>query len=112
MGAGRRRVTASVQRLYWREADAQVVVDAWRQSGLSLVDFARRQAVHPRRVARWARRLPATPAVRFHPVQLVERSSPILPDSKLELVFADGRLVRVPAELAAGALRHVLEAWA
>ena len=32
-------------RRYWREADARVVVEAWRRSGESLSPFARRYRV-------------------------------------------------------------------
>jgi hypothetical protein len=33
-------------RRYWREADARVMVEAWRQSGTSLSAFIRRYGVH------------------------------------------------------------------
>ena len=48
-------------RRYWREADARVVVEAWRRSGESLSTFARCYRVHDKRIARWASRMePAT----------------------------------------------------
>ena len=44
-------------RLYWREADARILVDAWRKSGETLSGFARRQGVERKRLGRWVRRL-------------------------------------------------------
>ena len=38
-------IAAVVGRRYWREAEARVVVEAWRASGESLAGFARRHAV-------------------------------------------------------------------
>ena len=39
-------------RRYWREAEARVVVGAWRRSGESLSAFARRYRVHGTRITR------------------------------------------------------------
>ena len=57
---------------YWREADARVMVEAWRISGGTLSEFADRHGVDPKRIARWAWRLgrPKPEAVHFHPVRL------------------------------------------
>jgi hypothetical protein len=46
-------------RRHWREADARVLIDAWRQSGQTLTAFARAYEVHPERLARWHRLLRA-----------------------------------------------------
>ncbi len=60
------------KRRYWREADARVIVEAWRRSEASLSTVARRYGVHGKRIARWAPRLESPrSAVRFHPVRLV-----------------------------------------
>jgi hypothetical protein len=45
-----------VGRRYWREAEARVVVEAWRTSGESLAGFARRHGLGPQRIGWWARR--------------------------------------------------------
>ena len=39
---------------YWREEDARTVLTAWRASGLSAVEFGRRNGVSARRLLRWA----------------------------------------------------------
>jgi hypothetical protein len=61
------------ERWYWREADARVLVEAWRSSGEALWGLARRHGVEPRRLARWVSRLrgAGVGALRFHPVRLV-----------------------------------------
>jgi hypothetical protein len=94
---------------YWREAEARVVVAAWRQSGATLTAFARSRGVHPRRLARWARRLEGKrrEPVRFHPVRLVEKRPR---EAKLEIVLRSGCRVRVPSGFAVEDLRRVLEA--
>ena len=93
---------------YWREAEARVVVAAWRQSGETLTAFARRRGVHPRRLARWARRLEGKRGepVRFHPVQLVAARPR---EAKLEILLRSGCRVRVPSGFAVEDLRRVLE---
>lgn len=60
--AGRRR---------WRDAQAKVVVDAWKQSGMSLQSFAAEHGIHHKRLERWSARLrqrkmriPAIPVTR------------------------------------------------
>ncbi|MGQ0812947.1 MAG: IS66 family insertion sequence element accessory protein TnpA [Gemmatimonadota bacterium] len=47
--------TAATRR--WREADARIVVEAWRKSGLPQAQFAREHKLHPIRFGRWVRRL-------------------------------------------------------
>ena len=104
------RVTA---RRYWREADARVVVEAWRRSGLPLAVFAGREGVHPKRLARWSGRLRATdpePEVAFHPVRLVDAGGgAVRGEERIEVVLRDGTRVRVPRVFAAEDLRRVVE---
>ena len=59
----------------WREAEARVVVEAWRRSGESQASFGRRYGIHPTRLSRWARQLGdgAEEPLLFHPVHLVQR---------------------------------------
>lgn len=100
-------VTEIVERSYWREAEARVVVEAWRTSGEGLVGFARRYGVEPGRVARWAARLGGAAApMRFHPVRLAER---IHGDgAAIEIHLVGGRRVRVAPGFQAEDLRRVL----
>lgn len=96
-------VTAVVERPYWREAEARVVVEAWRTSGESLSQFARRHRVDRGRVARWAGRLASEAApVRFHPVRLAGSREAI------EIHLVGGRRVRVAPGFQAEDLRRVL----
>jgi hypothetical protein len=98
-------------RRHWREAEARVLIDAWRQSGQTLTAFARACDVHPERLARWHRQLRAESpeAVRFHPVRVrtAERDSDEY-TGRIELVLGDGRSIRVPHGFDAGDLRRVL----
>jgi hypothetical protein len=96
---------------YWRSADAEVVVDAWKRSGEGLREFAERQGIHPGRLRRWTTQLgEAAEAVRFHPVRVVhpggvERRV----GEPLEIVVGEGCRVRVPPGFAAEDLERVLE---
>lgn len=98
------------ERVYWREADARVVVEAWRNSGEGLSAFARRQRVERRRLARWVRRLERARVgpLHFHPVRLVGR----LPESgggaPIEIQLAGGQRVRVAHGFEAEDLSRVL----
>ena len=98
------------KRRYWREADARVIVDAWRRSESSLSGFARRYGVHGPRIARWASRLEAPRgAVRFHPVRVVAAEGRVWPSCEgIEVVLTDGRVVRVPPGFAPEDLHQVL----
>jgi hypothetical protein len=51
------RVAQVAARRYWRDEDAQIVIDAWRQSGLSLVEFARTYGLQAKRLGRWTKRV-------------------------------------------------------
>jgi hypothetical protein len=97
-------------RKYWRAADAQVVVEAWRASGERLEVFAERYGVRPRRVRRWARQLgpKAQAAVTFHPVRLVGAARPVERKEPIEIVLSEEVRVRVPAGFCAEDLERVL----
>jgi transposase len=105
--AGVREVSES---RYWREAEARVLVEAWRRSGERVSGFARRHGVEPRRLARWVRRLAGAGegSVRFHPVRLVERSVEAGAGGPIEIQVAGGRYVRVPRGFESEDLRRVL----
>jgi len=85
------------ERLYWREADARVVVEAWRNSGETLSAFARRHRVERKRLARWVRRLEQAGVgpLRFHPVRLVESPLETGGGAPIEIQLAGGQRVRV-----------------
>ena len=111
-------VAEAAGRIRWREADARVLIEAWRESGQTLTAFARRCNVHPERLGRWHRLLRTEPRgpVRFHPVR-VREVQPQRAESgdRIELVLLDGRSIRVPHGFDADDLRrvlHVLEAEA
>lgn len=98
-------------RRYWRAADAQVMVEAWRRSGESLSAFARRYGVHGKRLARWAARVETSPrrAVSFHPVRVVAAAGRSRPGGEtIEVVLPDGRSVRVRPGFAPEDLHQVL----
>ena len=105
-------VTRVARRQYWREDDARIVVNAWRRSGQRLIAFARAHEVHPRRLARWARRLESASEERvsFHPVRLVHALPPgVGGDDRIEIVLGDGRSIRIPRGCAPEDLRRVLD---
>ncbi len=110
-----RALTALSASRYWRAAEAEQVLAAWRRSGRSVADFARQHGVSDRRLLRWRARLePAAP--RFHPVRVVERTRPIPARSPepLELELRGGRRVRVPAGFdpeQLEALVRTVESW-
>jgi hypothetical protein len=96
-----------VERPYWREAEARIVVEAWRHSGETLVQFARRHGVDRGRVARWAARLGGgAPPVRFHPVRLAGPGEGT--GAAIEIHLGGGRRVRVAPGFQAEDLRRVL----
>lgn len=94
---------------YWREAEARVMVEAWRSSGEALSEFAHRHRVAPKRIARWASRVGRPgPAVRFHPVRLADERSESGSSSAIEIQLLGGRRVRVARGFEAEDLRRVL----
>jgi hypothetical protein len=103
-----RRLAELAGRSYWREDDARVIVEAWRQSGDPISGFAQRLGIDWRRVSRWARRLKDRPteAVRFVPVQVAnDRRDGSGGSIEIEL---DRRRVRVSPGFATDDLRRIL----
>jgi hypothetical protein len=102
------------QRSYWRDADARVIVDAWRRSGQTRSAFATEHDLDPRRLRRWIARLAGSPkrAVRFHPVRVVpppvESAPPPAGAPAVEVLLPNGYVVRVSPQIAAGDLHAVL----
>ena len=106
-----RELTELVNRSYWREDDARRVVDAWQDSGESIVEFARRLGLTRQRVSRWATRLSRSEPGRlhFHPVRLAAAAPcPPAAVASIDIDLRDGRRVRVPPGVAAEDLRRVL----
>jgi len=104
-------IRSTARSRYWREEDARVVVDAWRESGASLAGFCRSHGVASARLSRWAARLGREAAVRFHPVRLTTGGESA-PRAGLEIEFPDGTTVRLPAGFALDDLRRILSALA
>lgn len=111
---------------YWREAEAEIVVNAWKASGLSLGGFARRYGCSAKRVGRWAARIaareggsrcsPAVPAssrgtaswptgsgLRF--VELVPPAAAAAPDIEVAIGRA---VVRVPVGFDSATLHQII----
>jgi hypothetical protein len=108
-------VAAVAGRRYWREADARVVVDAWRRSGKPLPEFAAALRVRVPRVARWAEQLeePAPLGERraevdFHPVRIVGTDREPARREPIEVVLGEGLRVRLPEGFASEDLARVL----
>ena len=96
---------------YWKEADAQVIVAAWADSGLPMAAFSRRFGFSVKRLARWRGRLaeamPAadgrgggltTSAPRFHRVHVVDPVGPAFDGPApggIELALRGGRTLRL-----------------
>ena len=99
-----------VDRVYWREADARILVDAWRKSGETLSGFARRQGVERKRLARWVRRLQGAAGgpLRFHPVRLVGGLAETGSGVPIDIELAGGQRVRVTHGFQTEDLRRVL----
>src|SRR5437867_1752897 len=84
-------------------------IDLWRKSGWSVRAFCARHALATPSFYAWRRtrqRRDAEQAA-FVPVQLVAEAVPV-PASPLELVLADGRVVRVAPGFDATTLRQLL----
>ena len=114
-------IAAVAQRARWREADARVVVAAWKASGLSIRDFATHHGLPHKRLERWAYTLrkkdtPKTEApLRFVPVE-VSAPTETRPSAKgkpnadsMELALPTGIRVTVGAGFDPLALKRLLE---
>lgn len=103
-------ISEVIQRRRWHEADAQLVISASRESGMSLSNFARKYGVQTARIWRWSARLKnqANRAVLFHPVRVIEPANGSHSPGSIEVILVDGRRVRVPEGFAAADLARVL----
>ena len=97
------------RRGYWREADAQALIEAWRSSGEPLSRFARRYGFQRSRLTRWVKRLEGTTPMVLHPVRVVaETTNRTSGDGTIEIQLADGPCVRVAHDFQSDDLRRVL----
>jgi hypothetical protein len=113
------KVAVIVGKRYWREADARVVVDAWRKSGTTLSQFSADWGVPSERVSRWSTRLGVSAGlagetrsgrdVNFHPVRIVGGPATDSGGAEMfEVCLGDGRRVRVPRGFVAADLARVM----
>lgn len=90
----------------WTAQEAQIVLDAHRASGLSLMEFARRQGFDPQRLYCWRRRL--TDQRELAEPSFVEVAAPAT--APVEVVLRSGRVLRVSERIDPEALRRLAEA--
>lgn len=117
--ANRCRLQSALKRAYWRAADAEVVLEAWRRSGRSMAAFAREHDLVRGRLARWQRELKTRPresqAVAFHPVRVVMPADGQREvEHTIELVLAGGHRVAIRRGFDAEVLEElvrVVESW-
>ena len=98
---------------YWRAKDAELVLDAWRQSGLSLSRFAKEHGLSRSRLLRWRSVLKGREnSIRFHPVRV--KAVEAQREDTLELILGGGRRVSVRRGFDATFLEtlvRVVESW-
>jgi hypothetical protein len=92
-----RALATLIANRYWRAADAERVLEAWRSSGQSGAAFARAHGLRRARLLRWRDRLKRSTTAAFHPVRVVEGARPVAVVASLELELRGGRRIRVHA---------------
>jgi hypothetical protein len=102
-------VAGALAARHWREADARAVLEAWRESGETITEYARNQGIHAERLARWERKLRtlAAQAVSFHPVRVRGQLDNGRPEY-IEVVLGQEPRVRIPRGFAPQDLRALL----
>lgn len=85
------------------------VLSRWKASGTSARVFAREAGIPESRLWYWNRRIGDAEAPTFVPVRIVPEESPEVP-TVFELIFGDGRRLRIPPTLTGRPLRQVLSA--
>ena len=99
---------------YWREHDAELILAAWAQTGLTLSAFARQCGLSVSRLRRWKTRLEAGDGPRFHPVELldVHKGRPTMSDPEnvgIEVIVGTGRRLVVRRGFDRGLLLELIE---
>lgn len=113
-----RSIRRIIEKVYWREADARLVLESWRESGESLRAFARRHGVQRARLSRWRARLDSSTdvasehaaPVAFRAVRLTGGISSDADRAPIEIELGCGALVRLARGVDPGDLRAVLSA--
>lgn len=101
---------------YWTEAEAQMVLEAYEASGLSVAEFARRHGLGPQRLRWWKKRRAeeAGSALSFVPVHVAappsRQAREALGTASMEVVLTRGRRIRVEAGFDAGELTRLVRA--
>jgi transposase-like protein len=101
-----------LKRRRWGAVEAEVVLAAWRESGVSLSAFARRHGLDAWRLMRWRRRLAQVTSIQFHRVKVVAapRAETAADGSGLELLLRDGHRVAVRRGFDAALLEDLVRA--
>ena len=99
---------------YWREHDAELILAAWAQTGLTLSAFARQCGLSVTRLRRWRKRLEGVDGPRFHPVELIDAETTRLQGSgpegsDLEVIVGTGRRIVIRRGFDRGLLLELIE---
>lgn len=112
------KTAAALQSGYWRRETAELVLEAWAESGLSVAAFARQHGIQAKRLGWWRKRLEevAEPAPVFHRVQLIQdrERDESGGDGAVELVLRGGRRISVRPGFDTATLEQlvrVVESW-
>ena len=114
-------LTAVARRSRWREAEARVVVDAWKDSGLSLREFTDQHQLPHKKLERWvctfrkAEQPTENNPMRFMPVQIKAHAAPVggaedgLGPDSMQIKLPTGLSVTVGPGFDAAALKRLVE---
>ncbi len=115
--------TGVERRRRWSAEDKCRIVAETREPGMTVAKVARRHDIHANQIYAWRRRYSGDPldpvlsseAAAFMPVTVVPDTAPAAAGGEktelpglMEIVLANGRLVRVDRHVDAGALRRIL----
>jgi transposase-like protein len=102
---------------YWSESEAQEVLEAYEESGLTVAEFARLHGLGPQRLRGWKKRRAeeVSPAAAFVPVHVAAPPSrearEVAPGTaSMEVVLARGRRIRVEPGFEEEALARLVRA--
>jgi hypothetical protein len=112
------KAVAALRSAYWHREEAELALEAWAASGLSLAAFARRHQIEAKRLGRWRRRLAEgevveAPTPRFHRLRLVVddgNAELSRVDDGVELVLRGGRRISVRSGFDSSTLQQLVQA--
>jgi transposase-like protein len=121
MGRNTAEVDATLARAaassYWSESEAQAVLEAYEESGLTVAEFARLNGLGPQRLRWWKKKRAeeAGEAPSFVPVHIAAPPSrgvrEVAPGTaRMEVVLARGRRIQVEPGFDAEALARLVRA--